>query len=44
MKKGFFTFASFAAAALVWGTMASAADSVLLNPTPMTERANAQVV
>ena len=44
MKKGFFTFASFAVAALVWGTMASAAESVLLEPTPMSERADAQVV
>ncbi len=44
MKKGFFTFASFVAAAIVWGTIASAADSVLLQPTPMSERADAQTV
>ena len=44
MKKGFFTFASFAVAALVWGTIASAAESVLLEPTPLSERADAQAV
>ncbi|MBR0190746.1 MAG: outer membrane beta-barrel protein [Thermoguttaceae bacterium] len=42
MKKGFFTFASFMAAVMVWGTIASAADSVLLQPTPMSDRADAQ--
>ncbi len=44
MKKGFFTFASFVVAAIVWGSIASAAESVLLQPTPMSERADAQTV
>ncbi|MDO4857377.1 MAG: outer membrane beta-barrel protein [Thermoguttaceae bacterium] len=41
MKKGFFTFASFIAAALVCGTMVSAADSVL-EPSAASLRADAQ--
>lgn len=42
MKKGFFTFTSFAIAALVWGTMASASDSVLLEPSAASMRAETQ--
>lgn len=41
MKKGFFTFTSFAIAALVWGTMSSASDSVL-EPSAASMRAEAQ--
>jgi len=43
MKKGFFTFASFTAAVLAWGTMAQASESILLQPEAMTVGANAQV-
>ena len=43
MKKGFFSFASFVVAAIVWGSMASAAESIL-QPKPISQRADAQAV